>query len=99
MEGIRIYLDDILIHNNSITRVRELTLEVLGILDKYDLYVKPKKCDWEQLEVEYLGMMVSESGIQMDKGKTNAIKEWPIPKNFRHLQKFIGFSHYIRRFL
>ena len=45
MEGIMIYLDDILIHNNSITRVKELTLEVLRILDKYDLYVKPEKCE------------------------------------------------------
>ena len=85
MEGIMIYLDDILIHNNSITQVRELTLEVLCILDKYDLYVKPEKCDWEQLEVKYLGMMVSEVGIQMDKEKMNAIKECPIPKNLRQL--------------
>src|ERR1700693_105691 len=99
MEGIMIYLDDILIHNNSIARVRELTLEVLRILDKYDLYVKPEKCEWEQLEVEYLGMMVSEAGIQMDKGKANAIKEWPIPKNLRQLQQFIGFTNFYRRFI
>jgi len=94
-----IYLDDILVHHKTKPRVIELTLEVLRILDEHDLYVKPEKCEWEVPEVEYLGMVVSEAGIQMDKGKTDAIKEWPIPKNLRQLQQFIGFANFYRRFI
>ena len=44
-------------------------------------------------------MVVSEDGIQIDAGKTNAIKEWSIPKNLRQLQQFIGFANFYQRFI
>src|SRR5258708_28096833 len=99
IKRIAIYLDDILNSAKKISQLRETTIEVLQILDENDLYAKPSKCKWEVLEVEFLGMIASEKGVKMDAGKTDAIKEWPTPKNLRQLQQFIGFSNFYRRFI
>ena len=40
--------------------------DVLRILAVNDLYLKPQKCQFEQTEVEYLGVIISEDSIAMD---------------------------------
>src|SRR5258708_31386220 len=97
IKRIAIYLDDILNGAKQISQLRETTMEVLQILSDNDLYAKPSKCKWEVPEVEFLGMIASEEAVKMDAGKTDAIKEWPAPKNLRQLQQFIGFANFYRR--
>ena len=38
-----------------------------------------------QLEVEYLGHIVSHEGVKVDPSKTKAIKEWKIPTSIKHV--------------
>src|SRR5258708_26059742 len=99
IKRIVIYLDDILNGAIKIPQLRETTMEVLQILDENNLYAKPSKCKWEVPEVEFLGMIASEKGVKMDAGKTDAIKEWPAPKNLQQLQQFIGFANFYRRII
>ena len=35
----------------------------------------------------------------MDKGKVEAIRNWPEPKNKKELQQFLGFVNFYRRFV
>ncbi len=55
---IAVYMDDILIYTEDLKHHRKIVREVLAWLLKYDLYLKPKKCNFEKQEMEYLGMIL-----------------------------------------
>ena len=49
--------------------------------------------------MDYLGVVVSADGVAMDHEKVKAIADWPIPKKLVHVQEFIGFLNFYRRFI
>ena len=78
-EWIAIYMDDILIHARTKEDLEKKTKQVLEQLKEHDLYLKPEKCKFEQTEVEFLGMIISENTIRMDPIKLAGIRDWPSP--------------------
>jgi len=89
-----VYMDDILIFTKDIEEHRAVTREVLTILRENNLFLKPEKCEWEKTRVEYLGVIVSEEGVEMDPAKVEVVREWPAPKDKHELQQFLGFANY-----
>lgn len=73
--------------------------EVLTILQENQLYLKSEKCEFEQSEVEYLGLIVRKGEITMDPVKIRGVTEWPTPKNKKDVQAFLGFVNFYRRFI
>jgi hypothetical protein len=94
-----IYLDDILIFSSDLNEHRQTVKEVLEVLRKHKLYLKPEKCEFEKTKIEYLGMIISEGFVQMDPVKVKGVADWPIPKLKRHVQEFLGFTNFYRRFI
>ena len=41
--------------------------------------LKPSKCEFHQMETEYLGFIISQEGIKVDPVKTKAIRTWARP--------------------
>ena len=50
-------------------------------------------------EVEFLGHIISETGIRTDPKITKYIEEWPVPKNVHEIQSLLGLCSYYRRFV
>jgi transposase InsO family protein len=96
-----IYIDDLMIYTktDNLEEHDKLVLEVLRRLEENDLFAKPEKCTFRVQEVEFLGMIVSRNGIQMDNSKVQAIKEWPTPKNVKGVRSFLGLANFYRRFI
>lgn len=94
-----VYIDDILIYSRSLAEHRLHVAEVLQQLRKYQLYLKAEKCIFHQSSVHFLGYIISNGGIRMDKGKVEAISSWPRPTTIKELQRFLGFSNFYRRFI
>ena len=91
---VTIYLDDILIFTKDIEEHRTLVREILKHLREHDLFCKPEKCEFEQLKVEYLGVLVSENCVEMDPVKVKGIADWPVPQNVSDVRKFRGFANF-----
>ncbi|GAU23864.1 hypothetical protein TSUD_369720 [Trifolium subterraneum] len=72
---------------------------ILQVLEQNELYAKLSKCSFGQREVDYLGHIVSYSGVLMDAGKIKDVLEWPIPKNIKQVRGFLGLTGYYRRFI
>src|SRR3954463_1790876 len=88
-----IYIDDIVIFTVSLEEHYRIVQEVLQVLKDNQLFLKAKKCTFETLEVEYLGLLVSEGQVHMDPIKVKGVADWPKPKNKKDVQSFLGFSN------
>ena len=67
---------------------------MLQKLEEAGLKLKPSKCELFQWQIAYLGHMISAQGVATDKGKIEAIKNWPTPTNVTEVQSFLGFMGY-----
>ena len=70
-----IYLDDILIYLNNISKHHWHVKEVLKYLHKASLYAKAEKCKFHSESVEYLGYILSPSGLTMSNNKVKIIQD------------------------
>ena len=69
-----IYLDDILLFYDNLTDLHTLTHDVLSQLTKHDLYLKPKKCSFDQTFIDYLGVIIFHGKVKMDLPKSSALR-------------------------
>uniref|UniRef100_A0A0W0FND9 Putative reverse transcriptase-rnase h-integrase n=1 Tax=Moniliophthora roreri TaxID=221103 RepID=A0A0W0FND9_MONRR len=91
---VAMYLDDILIYSTSLEEHHRTMHEVLKWLQENDLYLCPEKCEFDQEQVEYLGMVICKGVVSMDPVKVRAVKEWATPRNLREFQGFLGFANF-----
>jgi hypothetical protein len=94
-----IYMDDILIFTDDLATHQLITRQVLSVLEKHNLFLKPEKCSFEALEVEYLGVVISQGQLKMDPKKIEALETWPVPRCKKDVQQFLGFVNFYRRFV
>ncbi|CAO3619736.1 unnamed protein product [Cunninghamella blakesleeana] len=93
------YLDDILVYSPNQETHDQHVYQVLERLKEYKLYAKLEKCSFDQQEVEFLGHVISPTGIGMDYNKIKSIQEWKPPTSVKELQVFLGFANYYRKFI
>ena len=94
-----IYLDDILIYLNNMSEHHRHVKEVLKRLRKAGLYAKAEKCEFHSESVEYLGYILSPSGLTMSDDKIKIIQDWLEPKKVKDIQSFLGFANFYCRFI
>ena len=89
-----IYLDDILIYSNNMSEHHWHVKEVLKRLRKAGLYAKAEKYEFHSESVEYLGYILSPSGLTMSDDKIKIIQDWPEPKKVKDIQSFLNFANF-----
>ena len=94
-----IYLDDIIIYCPDIESHLSDLSEVLDLLQKAGLKLKPAKCHLLQSEVLFLGHIVSVNGLLSNPALLENVKNWNPPKDVKQIQQFIGLCNYYRRFI
>ena len=72
---------------------------MLQRLREHNLHAKLGKCTFHTDTIEYLGFIVSPAGLTMDPEKTKVVHDWPVPKNVKDIQSFLGFANFYRRFI
>ena len=94
-----IYLDDVIVTGKSFEDMVWNLEKVFERFQQAGLKLKPRKCKLFSKEVEFLGHIISESGIKTDPNKTKCVETWPTPKNVREVRAFVGLCSYYRRFI
>ena len=94
-----VYLNDIIIYLNILKKHVNYVFKVLECLDKKNLYLKLKKCEFHQEEVDFLEFVVRQHEVRMNLKKLRAIKEWKSSINVKEVQSFLGFMNYNKKFI
>ena len=68
-EKIAVFIDDVIIAMETEEGHDEIVEEVLRRLEENDLFVKLEKCVWKIREVGFLGVIIREDGVRMEKEK------------------------------
>src|SRR5258705_3204171 len=92
-------MDDILIFSETMEEHRRVVNEVLEIIRDNRLYLKAEKCEFEQPEIDYLGLKIAFDKIAMDAVKVQGVADWPTPENTTDVRSFLGFTNFYRRFI
>ena len=96
---MNVYIDDIIIYSKDWNEHLEHIEIILKELQKTNMMLKLKKCEWAKKNVEYLGHIVGTDGLKPDPKKIEKIKNLKRPENVKQIREIIGLCSYYRRFI
>ena len=94
-----VYFHDILVYSRDTHEHIDHLRILFQTLRENQLYANPKKCNFLQSQVTFLGFIVSSNGIAVDPDKVKAIVEWTSPNNIHEIRSFHGLATLYRRFI
>jgi len=95
-EKVVVFIDDVMVATETEEEHDEIVEEVLRRLEENDLFVKPEKYVWKVREVGFLGVIIGENRVRMEKEKVQEVVEWLVPKSVKDIQKFLELANYYR---
>jgi len=93
------YLDDILIYSDDLEIHCSHVHKVLEKLNKRALYVKKSKSRFKTKEIKFLDYVIQSEQIKKNPEKTNAVRNWPPPKQVKEVQAFLRLMNYYWKFV
>ena len=73
--------------------------EHIETLKRNDLKLNKDKCKFFHTEIIYLGHVLTNKGIRPDQSKIDKIINIPKPECNEDLQRFLGMTNYLSKFL
>ena len=95
---VSVYVDDILVHSNSLEEHTQDLAEVLKRIRENTLFVKPEKCILYQKSISFCGFLINGSGIRPLVDSVAGIGKMTTPTNVKEMQSFLGSLNYFRQF-
>ena len=94
-----LYLDDIVVFGKTWEQHFDNLAQVLERLAEAGLKLRPKKCNFLQKEVKFLGHIVSKVGVRTDPDKEKAVANMKKPSTVTEVRSFLGLSSYYRKLI
>ena len=99
LDGICIYIDDILVYGRTEAEHDERLLAVLKRAQESGLKLSLGKSQLKKKSVRYLGYRLTDEGISVNNEKIKAITDFKAPTNKSELQRFLGMITYLGKFI
>ncbi|CAK1596228.1 unnamed protein product [Parnassius mnemosyne] len=99
IEGVVVFLDDVLIASDTIENHIHTLRKVLDKLKEYGLKLKREKCEFFVEKVKYLGYVMNKEGIHPDPDKIESILLMSPPRDISELRSFLGMVNFYSRFV
>jgi len=95
---VMVYLDDILIGNDTYEEHIQTVRAVLKTLEKAKMWFNKDKCQIMPQRMELLGHVLHNNGLEADPEKIKKVVDFKTPTNRREIQRFMGVVNYLARF-
>ena len=93
------YLDDIILFSKNPQEHLSYIRMVFKKLKSANLFMKKSKCNFFSKEIQYLGHILSATGIKPLPSKTHAIQHMQPPTTPKQVQAFLRSFEYYRKFI
>ena len=98
-KNIEIYIDDMVVKSKvEFDHVNDLG-NIFDILRRYKLRLNASKCSFGVGSGKFLGYMVTHRGIEVNPDKIKAINNLQPPRNPKEVQRLIGMTAALNRFI
>ena len=95
LEGVVVYMDDILVYGSNMKEHDERLSKVLHVLKENRLKLNDSKCHYRQSELKFLGQSISKDGVGISRDKVAAIQNLAPPTNVTELKRALGMIKYL----
>ncbi|KAL1447741.1 hypothetical protein WDU94_005516 [Cyamophila willieti] len=99
LEGVIIYIDDILIFGKDKTEHDKRLHNLLIKIREINLKLNINKCEIGTKKIQFLGQVFEASGMSPELAKVDAIQKMPTPTCIKELQRFLGMVNYLASYL
>jgi hypothetical protein len=96
---VEIYIDDVVVKSGDITKHLADLRRILECTRKHRLKMNPNKCAFGVSAGQFLGFMVHQRGIEINRKFIDAINKVVTPASKTELQSLIDKINFIRRFI
>ena len=94
-----VFVDDIIIVSRSVQKHGQRLEQVLQRIDKSKLKLHTGKSMLPQLQVNYVGFVLSEKGVSSSPDKIKAVRNYNTPKNVKDVRSYTGLTSFYRRLI
>lgn len=97
--NVFVYLDDIVISSETFEEHLNLINIVASRLKAANLTINVEKSKFCRKSLKYLGYVISENGLHLDRDKIAPILDYSIPTTVKEVRRLIGMAGWYRRFI
>ena len=93
------FIDDLFLSSTSVEDHLNRLEILLGRLMSANLKLTPKKCELLKRKVTFVGVSVSDEGIQITEDRIKDLLELPVPTTSKRVQEVLGALNYVRKWI
>ena len=97
--NMEVYIDDLLVKSKEELAHLDYLKETFITLKQYQMKLNPSKCVFGVASGKFLGLTVSQRGIEANTEKVQAIINMALPKTVKEVQKLTGRITAFNRFV
>ncbi|KAF6036519.1 hypothetical protein EB796_005172 [Bugula neritina] len=94
LEGVEVYIDDLLVHAPSIEEHGRILEAVLERCRQLGLTLNPDKVELAKESTSFLGHELSQTGLRPSHSKVEAVQLMTEPEDKKAVQRFLGFGQF-----
>ena len=98
-KNIEIYIDDMVVKSKLESEHISDLENIFEILRKHKLHLNASKCSFGVRSGKFLGYMVTHCGIEVNHDQIKAINSLQSPLNLKEVQRLIGMTVALNRFI
>ena len=93
------FIDDVIVGTEDEEEYDKVVEEVVKKLAENNLYIKLEKSKQKVRKIGFLEVVIRLEEIKIEKEKIKRVLDWPISKEVKNIQKFLGLINYYQQFI